>query len=61
MIIEERDPGLPHPRVRGFSGFQGTQMVDGAPPPVALPAQPCDCQVACSYSYALTAKTVGTR
>jgi hypothetical protein len=36
-------------------------VVNVTPPPGLVSAQPCDCQVACSYSYAVTAKTVGTR
>lgn len=61
VIIEERVQGSLVPDAGGYSGFQGTQVVNVTPPPGLVSAQPCDCQVACSYSYAVTAKTVGTR
>jgi hypothetical protein len=61
VFIEERVQGSLIASAGGYSGFQGTQVVNVTPPDIPLPAEPCDCQVACSFSYALTAKTVGTR
>jgi hypothetical protein len=45
----------------GFSGFEGVILYTVKPPPLPPLAQPCDCHVTCTYSYALTATTVGTR
>ncbi len=61
VFLEERITGSLLPIPGGYSGFQGTQVVTVRPPPGAVPAQPCDCHVTCTYSYALTAKTVGSR
>jgi hypothetical protein len=61
VFIEERIQGSLLPVPGGYSGFEGVQVVTVTPPPGPLPAQPCDCQVACTYSYALAARTVGTR
>jgi hypothetical protein len=61
VIIEERIQGSLIPVAGGFSGFEGSETVSVRPPPGAVPAQPCDCHVACTYSYTLTARTVGTR
>jgi hypothetical protein len=61
VFLEERVQGSLIPGAGGFSGFLGTQVVNVAPPPFVPSVQACDCQIACSYSYSLSAKTVGTR
>jgi hypothetical protein len=61
VFIEERIQGSLVPVPGGYSGFDGVQVVTVTPPPVPLPVQPCNCQVPCTYSYTLAAKTVGTR
>jgi hypothetical protein len=62
VFIEERIQGSLLPIPGGFSGFGGSQTVSVRPPPgLVLPDPPCDCQVACTYAYALAATTVGAR
>lgn len=59
--LEQRTQGALQPIPGGFSGFTGVQKNTVTPPPGPVPAEPCDCHVACSYSYDLAAKLVGTR
>ncbi len=61
VVIEERITGALLPDDVDPTRFAGTQTVSVKPPPsAALPPEPCNCQVACTYNYDLTAKTVGT-
>jgi hypothetical protein len=61
VSITERIQGALVPITGGYSGFTGTQVVTVQPlPTMVLPPQPCDCQVACTYSYAMTATAVGS-
>jgi hypothetical protein len=62
VSITERIVGDLVPITGGYSGFTGTQVVTVKPlPGLPLPAQPCDCQVECTFSYAVTATSVGSR
>ena len=61
VLQQQRIVGSLIPIPGGFSGFEGSILYTVTPPPLPPLVQPCDCHVSCTYSYDLTATTVGTR
>jgi len=65
VLHEQRIQGVlqeyPQATPAGFSGFDGVLVNTVRPPPNADPAQLCNCQKTCSYSYDLAATAVGSR
>ena len=61
VIIVEQITGTMAGSPGAYSGFAGTQTVHVRPLVDPLPAPACDCLTPCSYSYDLTANTVGSR
>jgi hypothetical protein len=60
VIVEAIQGSLAPAAGPPFTSFTGKQIVHVRPLVDPLPGPICDCQIVCSYSYALTAKTVGT-
>lgn len=60
VFVTERIVGDLAPIPGGYSGFDGQQIVS-VRPAVTVPGTPCDCQVACTYAYTLTAAVTGAR
>ena len=60
-VVTERIVGSLIPVPGGYSGFDGQMRVSVSPPPFLNRPDVCNCQVACSYNYALTAQVVGAR
>jgi hypothetical protein len=61
VLQEQRITGSLIPVPGGYSGFEGLLLFTVSPPPAADPAQACDCQAECTYSYDLAATAVGSR
>ena len=61
VIITEQITGTMTGSPRAYTGFAGTQTVYVRPLVDLLPGPVCDCLEVCSYSYDLTAETVGSR
>jgi hypothetical protein len=62
VLLEQRIQAVLEPILGGgYSGLTGTLLDTVKPPPGIDPAQLCDCQQACTYSYDLVATVVGRR
>lgn len=61
VVQEQRIQGTLQSNSGRFSGFDGVLIYTVTPPPGPVPAEVCDCHVACTYSYALAATVVGGR
>jgi len=62
VLLEQRIQAVLDPIAGGgYSGLTGTLLDTVSPPPGTDPAQLCNCQQTCTYSYALAATVVGSR
>ena len=61
VIVVEQITGTLAGSPGAYTGFTGKQTVSVRPLVDPLPGPVCDCLQVCSYSYDLTAKTVGSR
>ncbi len=57
----QRITGTLTPRPGGFERFDGSILYSVTPPPLPPGTNPCDCHVACTYSYALAGAVTGQR
>jgi hypothetical protein len=61
VLHEQRIQGTLQAIPGGYSGFDGVLVNTVEPPPGLDPAQLCNCQKTCTYSYDLAATAVGSR
>ena len=60
VVVTERILATLVPVSGGYSAFNGQQVVT-VEPAAPVTGTPCDCQVACTYSYTVAATSTGTR